>query len=90
MLPPDERGLRRPAGGRSKKSEKRGNDGWIAALVHWTAETYHWSFEDILWNVPLSAICLLRRQRFVRPDGTMTVFPLSEIEKIDNGEETHS
>ena len=43
-----------------------------------------------MWTVPLSAICLLRRQRFVRPDGTMTVFPLSEIEKIDNGEETHS
>ena len=52
--------------------------------------TYHWGFEEIMWTVPLSAICLLRRQTQRDKSGTMTVFPLSEIEKIDDGEETHS
>ena len=89
VRPPDERRVRRHSGGRRKKSEKRGHDGFVAALAHWAAQTYHWSFEDILWRVPFSAICLLRRQQFVKPDGTMTVFPLSEIEKIDNGQENH-
>ena len=90
MLPADERGVRRDAGGRPKKSKARGNDGWIPALVHWAAATYHWSFEDILWRVPLSALALLKRREAVDGDGNMTVFPLSEIEKIDDGEETHS
>jgi hypothetical protein len=90
VLPPDERCVRRHAGGRPKKSEKRGNDGWIAALAHWAAATYHWGFEEIMWAVPLSAICLLRRQTQRDKSGNMTVFPLSEIEKIDDGEETHS
>ena len=43
-----------------------------------------------MWAVPLSAICLLRRQTQRDKSGNMTVFPLSEIEKIDDGEETHS
>ena len=43
-----------------------------------------------MWTVPLSAICLLRRQTQKDKSGNMTVFPLSEIEKIDDGEETHS
>ena len=39
-----------------------------------------------MWRVPLSALCLLRRQEAKNKDGTMTIFPLSEIEKIDDGE----
>ena len=43
-----------------------------------------------MWTVPLSAICLLRLQKQRDKSGNMTVFPRSEIEKIDDGEETHS
>lgn len=40
-----------------------------------------------MWEVPASAIGLLRRQTFRNKEtGEMTVFPLSEIEKIDDGE----
>lgn len=45
-----------------------------------------------MWGVPLSACWLFWRRRFVKPDGTMTIFPLTEVEKEDDrhGEETHS
>lgn len=69
----------RPAGERHKKKE---SDGWIAALVHWTAATYHWDLENILWETPLSAIALLRRQEWLKDD---KIFPLTVIEQIDNG-----
>ena len=74
----------------TKKSETRGNDGWIPALVHWAAETYHWSFEDIMWRVPLSALALLKRRERVDEEGRMTIFPLSEVEKEDDAKESHS
>jgi hypothetical protein len=62
--------------------KKKESDGWIAALVHWTAETYHWSFNEILWEVPLSTIALLRRQIWLKDD---KIFPLTVIEEIDHG-----
>ena len=65
------------------KKKTPGNDGWIAALVHWAASSYGWSLEEILHEVPLAAICLLRRQDALKKN---RIFPLSEIEKIDNGE----
>ena len=37
-----------------------------------------------MWEVPASAIVLLRRQERLAAG---KIFPLSEIEKIDNGEE---
>lgn len=40
-----------------------------------------------MWRVPLSALCLLRRQEAKDDKGNMTIFPLSEIEKIDDGEQ---
>ena len=45
-----------------------------------------------MWGVPVSACWLLWRRRFVKDDGSMTVFPLSEIEKEDekNGKEASS
>lgn len=43
-----------------------------------------------MWEVPLSALTLLRRRERVDTKGDMTIFPLSEVEKIDDGEETHS
>ena len=56
----------------------------MSALIDWIAERYGWGFEEIMWGVPLSAICLLRRRAHVKPDGTMTIFPLSEVEKEDD------
>jgi len=75
---------------RKKKSEERGNDGWIPALIDWTAKRYGWGFEEIVWQVPLSALCLLRRQEAKNDKGEFMVFPLSEVEKIDDGAETES
>lgn len=76
--------LRRHSGARPKKSEdERGNDGWITALVDYFARQYHWSFKEIFWEVPLSALSLLRRQDALNEN---TIFPLSEIEKIDDGQ----
>ena len=77
--------LRRHPGDRPKKSEERGNDGWIAALVDYFACRYHWSYREILWEVPLSALSLLRRQEYIRQP-EQKIFPLSEIEKIDDGQ----
>ena len=68
----------RHAGG-SKKNAK-GNDGWIAATVHIAAKTYGWSYKEILWETPLSALMLLRRQEHLA-----NIMPLSVIEKIDDG-----
>ena len=69
------------------KKKTPGNDGWIAALVHWAAANYGWSLDEILHGVPFAAICLLRRQDALKEN---RIFPLSEIEKIDDGnEETH-
>lgn len=73
----------RHPGSRPKKSAERGNDGWIAALVDYFAFRYHWSFREIFWEVPLSALALLRRQEGIRKN---KIFPLSEIEKIDDGQ----
>ena len=90
MLQADERRVRRRAGGRLKKRDTRGNDGWIAALVHYAAATYHWGFEDIMWKVPLSAIALLKRREAVNEKGDMTIMPLSVIEEIDDGEKANT
>ena len=79
MRPPDARRHGRHARG-SKKNSK-GNDGWIAFTVHAVAKAYGWSFREILWEVPLSALMLLRRQ-----ERLSTIMPLSIIEKIDNGD----
>ena len=73
--------LRRVAGGK-KKDEP--SDGWIAAVAHWAAREYGWSWREIMWEVPASAIALLRRQERLAAG---KIFPLSEIEKIDDGEE---
>jgi hypothetical protein len=43
-----------------------------------------------MWEVPLSAITLLRRRERVNANGDMTIFPLSEVENIDDAEESHS
>ena len=43
-----------------------------------------------MWEVPASALALLRRQGCKGEDGEMRIFPLSEIEKIDDGQETQS
>jgi hypothetical protein len=45
---------------------------------------YGWGFGEILWEVPASAIILLRRQERLAEG---KIFPLSEIEKIDDGNE---
>ena len=42
-----------------------------------------------MWEVPLSAIALLKRRENVDESGDMTIFPLSEVEKIDDAEESH-
>ena len=66
---------------------KKKDDGWIAAFVDWAARAYGWSFEEILWEVPASALALLRRQEWKKEDGTFAIFPLSEIERIDDGQQ---
>ena len=87
----DPRRLRNPAAGRQrrhsgarpkKSQDERGHDGWIAALVDYFARTYHWSFREIFWETPLSVLSLLRRQEALKES---SIFPLSEIEKIDDG-----
>lgn len=65
----------------AQKKNAKGNDGWIAATVHVIAKTYGWSFREILWEVPLSALMLLRRQ-----ENLASIMPLSIIEKMDNGQ----
>ena len=70
-----------------KKKDPPPSDGWIAWLVHWAAKEYGWGFGEILWNIPVSALALLRRQPRLAEG---KIFPLSEIEKIDDGEETQS
>ena len=67
-------------------------DGWIALVAHWAARELGWSWNEILWDVPCSAIALLRRQEGLAAD---KIFPLSEIEKIDDSmnhgnQEAHS
>lgn len=66
------------------KKKRRGNDGWIAYFAGCAAEFYGWSYEEIMWEVPASAIALLIRQQ---DRNFRRTFPLSEIEKIDNGDE---
>ena len=56
----------------------------MSALIDWIAERYSWSFEEIVWGAPLSALFLLWRRRFVKPNGEMTIFPLSAIEEMDD------
>ena len=56
-------------------------DGWIAAFAGWAARECGWSWEAILWEVPCSAIALLRRQEHL---ASGKIFPLAEIEKIDD------
>ena len=74
----------------AEKKKESGNDGWIANYADWAARTYHWSWKEIMWEVPASALALLRRQGCKGEDGEMRIFPLSEIEKIDDGQETQS
>jgi hypothetical protein len=83
VLPADGRDVRRAAG--SKKKVPPG-DGWIAAVAGWAARECGWSWNEILWEVPCSAIALLRRQ-----DGLAAgkIFPLAEIEKIDDSLESN-
>ena len=81
MLPADERDVRRHPGAKKKAPP---GDGWIAATVHWAAHEYGWGFGEILWEVPASAFVLLRRQEGLAAG---KIFPLSEIEKIDDGNE---
>ena len=66
---------------RGSKKNAKGTDGWIAATVHVIAKTYGWSFREIFWEVPLSALMLLRRQ-----ENLANIMPLSIIEKMDNGQ----
>lgn len=82
----DERGVRRHAGDRPKKRDGRGNDGWIAALVHRTAAAYGWSYDAIMWDVPMSALILLKRNEAINEKGEMTIFPLSAVEEVDDGQ----
>lgn len=65
-----------------KKKDPPPGDGWIAAVAGWAAREYGWSYNEILWDVPCSAIALLRRQGGLAAG---KIFPLSEIEKIDDG-----
>ena len=69
------------------RTKKKGHDGWIAALVAYAAEKWHWSYGEILWETPASAICLLKRSEALAAG---KIYPLSEIEKIDDGEEADS
>ena len=69
------------------ESKKKKTDGWLAFLAQWCAETYGWSYGEILWGVPLSAVCLFRRSEGLKADRIM---PLQAVEEIDDGEEADS
>ena len=56
----------------------------MSALIDWIAERYGWGFEEVVWGAPLSALFLLWRRRFLKPNGDMTVYPLTEVEKEDD------
>ncbi|MBR4523245.1 MAG: hypothetical protein IKO64_03295 [Kiritimatiellae bacterium] len=64
------------------EKKKKGHDGWIASAAYFAAKEFGWSFREILWEIPASAIFLLRRQPGVQAD---KIFPLSVIEEIDHG-----
>ena len=66
------------------KKKDEPSDGWIASVAHWAAREYGWSWREIMWEVPVSALALLRRQGQLAEN---RIFPLSEIEKIDDGNE---
>jgi len=71
-----------------KKKDPPPSDGWIAAVAGWAARECGWSWREIMWEIPASAIALLRRQQRLAEG---KIFPLSEIEKIDDGnQETQS
>ena len=85
VLPADGRDVRRDPGAKKKLPP---GDGWIASVVNWAAREYGWGFNEILWEIPCSAIALLRRQEGLAAG---KIFPLAEIEKIDDGnQETQS
>ena len=67
-----------------EKKKRRGSDGWIAAYAAYAAEHYGWSYREIMYEVPASAIALLRRTAGLREN---KIFPLSSVEEIDNGNE---
>lgn len=83
MRPAGRRSLRRGAGDRKKK-DGPGHDGWLAAWYHYAAAEYGWSHEEIMWKVPLSVIALMMRRPLL---AEKRIFPLTEIEKIDDGNE---
>ena len=74
-----------PQAQKKKESQTRGNDGWIVQWVDYAAKRYGWSYHEIMWEVPASAIALLLRCDRVADN---KIFPLSEIEKIDDGKKT--
>ena len=71
------------AGEKKKNSSEQGNDGWIVQWIDYAARRYGWSYREIMWEIPASAIALLLRCDRVAEN---RIFPLSEIEKIDDGE----
>lgn len=68
-----------------RRVKKKTSDGWIASLIDYFAEKYHWSFEEIFYRIPLATLALLHRQEALRSN---SIFPLEEIEAIDNGTKT--
>lgn len=65
---------------------KKKNDGWIAEWIDWAASRYGWSFGEVMWEVPASALALLRRQEEVRSEESR-IYPLQVIEEIDGEQE---
>lgn len=62
--------------------KKKKTDGWVAFLAEFAAREYGWSYREILWEVPLSVICLFRRREGLKEN---KIVPLQVIEEIDNG-----
>lgn len=72
-----------PQAKKKKNSSEQGNDGWIVQWIDYAARRYGWSYREIMWEIPASAIALLLRCDRIAEN---RIFPLSEIEKIDDGE----
>ena len=56
----------------------------VVPWYHYAAAEYGWSHEEIMWKAPLSVIALMMRRPLL---AEKRIFPLSEIEKIDDGNE---
>ena len=65
---------------------KKKTDGWIAEWADWAARAYRWSWREVMWEVPVSALALLRRQEELRAEQPR-IFPLEVIEEMDDAEE---